>query len=334
MGAILTAADEGLHDPGPHINWNESRYVDFWDREQRVGGWLRIGMRPNARYAEMSVCLYLPDGKIAYFFERARVEGNQLDAGGQEWAVQEPFVRNRVRYHGPVLLLEDGWSLTDPGPAFRGSPRSTCEIDVSVSSRGPQAVMGADQADIERIFLPGQADAHYQHLAWTSGTVRVGDQSWSIDAVGGKDHSWGPRNWHAKRYLRWFTAAFDDGSGFMLMRAVGPSKQTRAGHVWSEGQFQLVDDFSMRNSYGSAPHFELISVAVSFRAGGRQWSASAQPQAWLPLRHRQSDEEGQEALLRIVKSPALWTTGDGLLGVGACEFHDLMVNGQPVGLDD
>lgn len=334
MGVSLTDADEFVHEPGPQESWNESRYVDFCDRHQNIAGWLRIGMRPNSSYAEMSVCVYLPDGRIAYMFERAPIAGNQLAAGGQAWEVEAPYETNHVRHHGQVLLLADGWALTNPGPAFRHSPKARCEIRLTVTTRGRDAVMGSDQDHIGRILLPGQADFHYQHLAWTIGTVRIGSETWHVEGTGGKDHSWGPRNWHAKTYLRWLTATFDDGSGFMLMRAVGPTKQTRGGHVWTDDSFELVDDFTALNHYEDAPYFELSSTDVSFRAAGREWSIHGRPHAWLPLRHRQQDVTGTQATLRIVKSPAVWTRSDGIQGSGACEFHDLMIQGKPIGLND
>lgn len=334
MGVALTAADEGVHETGSAGNWNESRYVDFWDAAQRIGGWLRIGMRPNETRAEMSVCVYLPDGRIAFRFHRPAISGNGLGAGGQKWSVVEPFVRNRVSYDGPVHVLDDGWQLADPRAAYAASPEAACRIELSVTSLGLPAVMGADQDDIARIFLPGQADCHYQHLAWTVGKIEVGDQCWRVTGEGGKDHSWGPRNWHAKTYFRWHTGVIDEGTGFMLVRGVGPTKQTRSGHVWEDGRFHLVDDFDMRNVYGGPPHYELRRVHLAISSGDRTWVTLGTPQAWLPLRHRQTGPTGDEAVLRIVKAPTEWVWADGRTGAGACEYHDLMDDGRPIGLHD
>ena len=145
-----------------------------------------------------------------------------------------------------------------------------------------------------------------------------------MDGRGGKDHSWGPRNWHAKIYLRWLIASFDDDYGFMLVRAVGPSKKTRSGYVWSEGSFHLVDDFQMRNEYaGSAAFRAAQDHAWRSSAGTRTGAPPGLPQAWVPLRHRQTDAQGKPALLRIVKSPTDWVAGDGRRGEGMCEYHDL-----------
>ena len=334
MGTKLVDADEGVHEVGTASNWNESRYVDFWDAGQRLGGWFRIGNRVNEGHAEMSACLYLPDGRVAFFYERPSITTNTLRAGSQSWEILEPWRSNRVRYSGDLLLLDDPWSLTDPKTAFRTAPRAHGEVDLICRSSGLSSVMGSDQDHIERIFLPGQADLHYQHLTRSTGSVRVGDHSWTFrDAGGGKDHSWGVRNWHAKIYLRWLIASLDDDHGFLLVRAVGPTKQTRSGFVLDGGQFHLVDDFEMQNEYAGAPHYELRRVQLQIRSGPRRWTAIGEPQAWLPLRHRQKNARGEDALLRIVKSPTNWKFLE-RPAAGMCEYHDLVVDGRPVGLHD
>lgn len=334
MGIALQDSDEYTHPIGPASNWNESRYIDFWDASTRVGGWFRVGNRPNEGHAEMSACINLPDGRTAFMFSRPSITGNELQAGGQRWQIDSPWDTTRVSYHGEMIVLDDAWKLVDPKKAFNESRRLNAVIELSTRAYGLGSVMGFDQDHIDRIFLPGQADFHYQHIIHTSGRVSVGDQSWSVDGRGGKDHSWGPRNWHAKIYLRWLIASFDDDHGFMLVRAVGPTKKTRSGFVWDEGKFHVVDDFEMRNEYAAAPHFELRKTALRIKSGGREWSAAGMPQAWLPLRHRQTDAQGKPALLRIVKSPTDWVASDGRRGQGMCEYHDLMLDGRPIGLDD
>ena len=332
-GFLLTDRDAYTHPIGPASNWNESRYVDFWDAQNRVGGWFRIGNRPNEGHAEMSACINLPDGRAGFMFARPDISRNELHAAGQRWQIEDPWRRTRVTYHGEMFLL-DPWALVDPKAAFQASPRVTATVELDCRSEGLGSVMGFDQSHIDRIFLPGQADFHYQHLIHSTGRVTVGAQSWTVDGRGAKDHSWGPRNWHAKIYLRWLIASFDDDYGFMLVRAVGPTKQTRSGFVWNAGEFHLVDDFEMHNHYAGAPHYELKRTALKIRSGSHVWCAEGLPQAWLPLRHRQNDSQGKPALLRIVKSPTQWVTPDGRDGLGMCEYHDLMIEGRPVGLDD
>ena len=334
MGDKLRDADEGLHSPGAAENWNESRYIDFWDSAQKIGGWFRMGQRPNAHYAEMSACINLPDGRTAFFFERATIAGNTLTAGNLVWEIGEPWRQNRVRYKGEMLLLADSWTLTDPKRAYAKSPRIMADVDITCWSGGITKVMGQDQDHIDLIFLPGQADFHYQHLCRTVGSVRLCEHIWNVDGRGGKDHSWGPRNWHAKTYFRWLTCGIDDDNGFMLQRAVGPTKHTRGGHVIDGGQFLLVDAFRMQNFYSGGPNYALLKTELTIETDRHTFVAVGTPRQWLPLRHRQKDSAGKQAVLRIVKSPTDWILGDGRRGAGMCEFHDLIVDGKPVGLDD
>ncbi len=127
--------------------------------------------------------------------------------------------------------------------------------------------MGQDQDQHHLIFLPGQADFHYQHMTHVVGTVRLGDVVYDLDGRGGKDHSWGPRNWHAKIYLRWLTCCIDDDNGFMLTRAVGPTAETRSGFVWVDRQFRVVDGFEMVNHLRRRAE---LRIAAHQRDGARR----------------------------------------------------------------
>jgi len=338
MGIALGYDDEGVHTPGDQVNWNESRYVDVWDPVRRVGGWFRIGARPNARYAEMSACVFLPDGRVAFAFDRAEIDGNGLVAGGhrgrQSWDIVEPWRTTRVGFTGAMSVFGDPWVLTNPKEAFRNSPQVNAEIDLVCTTEGLTAVMGQDQDQHHLVFLPGQADFHYQHMARVVGTIRLGEETFEVDGRGGKDHSWGPRNWHAKIYLRWLTCCIDDDNGFMLTRSVGPTAERRSGFVWADREFRVVDGFDMVNQYAGAPWYELLRTEVTVRAGDVEWTATGVPQSRLPLRHVQADGEGREAVLRIVKQPAEWTFADGRTATGHLEYHDLVEDGVPVGLHE
>ena len=334
MGTRLGINDEGVHHVGEASNWNESRYLDFYDPETKVGGWFRIGNRPNEGHAEMSACIYLPDGRAAFQFGRVPITENGLSVGGQSWEIVEPWRNNHVGYSGPMVVLSDPWGLRDPKSAMTQNPTVDAEISLTALSTGLETVMGQDQDQVDLIFLPGQADHHYQHLAATTGTVRIGNDEWKINGRGGKDHSWGPRNWHAKIYLRWITASIDDDNGFILCRAVGPTKETHGGFLLVDGEFFATEDYEFHNTYAGAPYYELTGVDVTVRGGGHELRGRGTPLNWLPLRHRQQGADGNLATLRIVKSPAVWEFDDGRVASGAFEYHDLLTEDVPVGLHD
>ena len=96
---VLAPEDEYNHEPDPVPNYNESMYLNVVDHGSTVGAWFRIGNRVNEGYAEMSCCVYLPDGRVGFMYRRPEIATNEVfDAGGLRIDVEEPFRRLRVRY--------------------------------------------------------------------------------------------------------------------------------------------------------------------------------------------------------------------------------------------
>jgi hypothetical protein len=95
--------DDYLHPAEDASNFNESRYYSVYDPASGLGGWVRMGNRPNEGYAEMTVCLYLPpraddftgpDGtprpRVAFMYKRPTIKGHEAhDAGGLRFEVVE-----------------------------------------------------------------------------------------------------------------------------------------------------------------------------------------------------------------------------------------------------
>ena len=102
----LDAQDESMHENTGEPHFNESMYFNFFDPELRRGGFLRIGNRPNERYAETTVCLYQPDGSVLFSYQRPEIESNEaFDAGGIRFEVDQPFEKLRIAYRGQACHL-------------------------------------------------------------------------------------------------------------------------------------------------------------------------------------------------------------------------------------
>ena len=137
MAVRLEPTDEYMHELGPEPNFNESMYVNIFDPGNQIGGFFRIGNRANEGYAEMTVCLYLPDGQVGFRFKRAEIENNDaFDAGGMKWEIVTPFEELNVSYRGKVVLLDDPLEMTDPKKAFTENPYSEADIDITFTGQG------------------------------------------------------------------------------------------------------------------------------------------------------------------------------------------------------
>jgi hypothetical protein len=282
----------------------------------------------------MTVCVYLPDGRVGFMFKRPDITSNDaFDAGGLRFTCSEPFERLEVRFAGPVVLLDDPLEMADPRTAFRDNPYDTAEVDLTYTRLGDM-FGGEPEEHRER---PGEefARGHYEQLVAAHGTIRVGEDTWPIAGSGLRDHSWGPRTWQAPWYYRWLTCAAlpapdrpaTEGWGFMGSRIARPdSAGTRGGFVWDDGTLHLCDDMDISTSWvgDDAYHHE---VTLRLRSGEREWRATGRVENLIPLRNRR---DGRTT--RISEGLTEWTLDDGRIGHGLSEYLDQIVDDAPVGL--
>ena len=239
-----------MHELGPEPNFNESMYFNLFDPAQGVGGWFRCGNRANEGYAEMTVCLYLPDGRVGFMFKRPEiVEQRRVRRR------RHPLRRGRAvqasstsTYSGKVVVLDDPLQMADPKKAFTENPYAECEVRIEYT--GVSDMFGGEPDEPHE--KPGEefAKGHYEQLIAGKGSIRVGDEEWEVDGFGLRDHSWGPRFWQAPWYYRWLTANFGPDFGFMGSRvARRDGDGTRGGFVWEDGKLHLCHDFEIATEW-------------------------------------------------------------------------------------
>src|SRR6266480_4761507 len=118
MVVRLEHEDEYMHELGSEQNFNESMYFNVYDLRSRIGGFFRLGNRTNEGYAEMTACLYLPDGRVAFMFARPKIaDNNAFDAAGMKFEVIRPFEELCVSYDGKVVLLDYPSAMFDTNTA-------------------------------------------------------------------------------------------------------------------------------------------------------------------------------------------------------------------------
>jgi hypothetical protein len=335
MVVRLEPSDEYTHELGPEPNFNESMYINLIDPSTRVGSFFRLGNRANEGYAEMTVCVYLPDGRVGFMYKRPTITDNdRLDAGGLTWEIVTPFEELRVRYEGKLVLLDDPSQMADPKRAFTDNPYVEGHAELTFNGQGRASMFGGEpDRPHER---PGEefAKGHYEQLVAGQGVIRVGDEAWDVEGFGLRDHSWGPRSWQAPWYYRWLTANVGGEFGFMASRVSRRDDPgTRGGFVWEDGQLHLCDDVEITTEYeGSEAYHRAIRGTLRSSRSDRSWDFTGQVLNLIPLRNRRQDPEGATLVTRISEGLTEWTLPDGRVGYGLSEYLDQIVDGQPVGL--
>ena len=336
----LNPEDEYMHPIEAASNFNESMYINLFDHQQKLGGWFRVGNRPNEGHAEMSFCFYLPDGKVAFMFQRASIDNNDaLDAGGMKFEVIEPFKTLKVTYQGKACLMANPQDMENPKAAFKNNP--LVEASAEITFNGITPVYGGEAVDdngnpIEEAPEESFARAHYEQHMSGSGTVTIGDQTIEFSGFGMRDHSWGPRYWQNLYWYRWLPMVFNDQ--FAINISIVQMASGRQ-HVWG-----MVYD--TRN--GGPPEYDLIETATLSSTlddkdqaqaqvsefttvSGRRYHVTGEALALIPLRNRRQTDTGEWRNTRITEAMSRFEC-DGCVGYGMSEYLDQIVDGKPVGI--
>ena len=329
----LEPHDEYTHPIEPASNFNESMYINLFDHQQKMGGWFRVGNRPNEGHAEMSCCLYLPDGSVGFMFQRPTIDNNDaIAAAGMAFAVQEPFKRLTLTYRGEVCLLKNPLEMENPKAAFSNNPKLPCEI--TLNYRGVSPVYGGEAVDdagnpIEENPDESFARAHYeQHMAG-EGTIRLGDQVFNVSGLGLRDHSWGPRYWQNLYWYRWLPINFSEDFAMNIsIVTMGSGKQFIWGMVLEGNEYHLIEGATLETDYDA--DFYPRSYALVARTAQREYRVEGNALSQIPLRNRRRKDDGEWMHTRIIEGFTR-VQCNGLVGYGMTEYLDQMVDGLPVG---
>jgi hypothetical protein len=330
-GLRMDPSDEYTHRPDDSTNFNESVYVNGFDPRTRVGGWMRLGNRVNEGYAELSVALYLPDGRVAVQFGRPEIASNDaFAAGGLSYGVTEPLRAVSMAYEGDVLLLDDPGQLRDPGPMFKTAPRVPASVRFETVAVSPIHGGEPTAREHERLMYYGPefSRGHFNQHTSVKGKMTVGEESWEIDGFGWRDHSWGPRYWQAIWAYRLFLVTFAPDRALMLLKNMYPDGSARRlGVLLIDDAYEEVTDLDLHTHWSDEQDPE--SVILGVRTANRKAMIEGRVLTMTPLRNRRR-AEGELLISRVAEGFTEYTW-DGLTGYGMMEYIERVEDGAAVG---
>jgi hypothetical protein len=309
--------DEYTHNLGPEENFNESMYFNFFDRERQTGGFVRLGNRANEGNAEMTLCLYLPDGSVLFNWDRPAIDNNDaFDAGGMKFEVIEPVECLRTTYNGGAVHLREPRDMANPSVAFKENPRKQVNLDLVQEAVGPlyghvSERPAGDSPDQEF------ARAHYEQHMRARGTIEIDGEALQIDGLGLRDHSWGPRYWQAIKYYRWLTCNFGPDFGFMGSLVVRDEQhETRGGVVVRGNEITNVRSIDIETDFEEN---KLYHKSLRARLGletGETLEIEGRVRSFIPLRNRRAG-----MVTHVGEGMTEYRCGDSI-GYGLSEYLD------------
>ncbi|HOO91155.1 MAG TPA: hypothetical protein PLA74_10075, partial [Syntrophales bacterium] len=291
------------------------------------------GNRPNEGKAEVSCCIYLPDGRVGFFFNRPEISSNDaLDAAGLKFKILEPFKRLRVTYDGQICVMENPHDMANPAKAFTENPIVDCSVALDYRGLGP--IFGGEMVNKDGspfVERPDEAfaKAHYeQHLSGT-GTIRVKDQEWKIEGFGLRDHSWGPRYWQNVHWYRWLPMNFGPDLGFMFMiMGKKDGNHQMMGIMLENDRYVPFSDVRLKTDWD--PNYYQTALKVNARTDKKEYEIEGRVLSLIPLRNRKKNKDGAMLETRITEGMTEYRY-QGRVGYGMSEYLDQIINGEPAG---
>jgi len=330
---VLLSEDDAMHAVEAVPNFNESAYYNFFDREKRAGGWVRIGNRPNEGYAEMTVCFYEPDGSASFMWKKPEIKDNHAhDAGGLRFEVVEPWKEHRVTYRGGACVMKNPLDMADPSAAFRSNPHEKIDLDIRWLGLSPgwggeprrQLPDGSHESAAKGDPKAQFARGHFEQHGAAKGKLRIGEREYTIDGFGLRDHSWGPRYWQNTGYYRWLTMSFGEDLGMMGLVSERSGGESTHGFLWEKGKpnvtiekVELATDFT-----GEQQVHDQLRVRLHPTGGGAPLEVIGRVLSLVPCRNRRAGW-----VTRISEGMTEWRLGD-RVGYGMSEYLDHLQKGE------
>lgn len=215
-GPLATSVHADAAEPGDPT-WKDNAYLSFWDLDSNTYGTMHVSTSPNDDNAR-----------------RARFS---LSLGGRTFEVIEELPADSFTSQSMSFGL-DGTVLVDhPDLKVRfGNAPLWTPADFSLNELIPPLV-------------PDKPLQHFQQACSLKGTVEADGRTWTVDATGMRDRTWGFRE-EAAQWIEYAGLVCVIGGGFVsAMKFLGSDGTLRSDGYWVDGSGAvLITDIKFRRN--------------------------------------------------------------------------------------
>ncbi len=300
VGGPADPIDETTHAPGGEELWGESWYLDFFDPERNVAGYVRLGLYPNLGTAWYWACLVGPDRSLVTVIDHDITPPRSGSTEVRTEGLWADLVVETALDHVSIGVESFALALDDPAETYR-------------DLRGDRVPFGLDlewETDGGTYAYPGVS--RYEVPCRVHGEVLLADETLSIDGWGQRDHSWGERDWWTYGWS-WAAGRLDDGTRWHGTQvALGDLQLYGTGYLQTPGG-DLVGTDDVERGQVLGP--DGLPASGTWRVG--DLAMTVEPVAFAPVLLTAPDG-------RTSRFPRAWcrtTAGDGRAGHAWVEWN-------------
>src|SRR6266540_3899279 len=167
-------ADDGLHEPGPSVDWTETTWWSFNVPERSLAGWLYASMRPNLGMV----------GGGAFVYDRAAWVPWELPYYGwlQLQPLPDPLDLRAVTFrNGVTVRCKEPGMRYELGYRFRDHTDFVADLDFEGLTPPVPHVHGAP---------PFTGSSHYDQHGRLTGSLLLRGEHIDVDCISVRDRSW------------------------------------------------------------------------------------------------------------------------------------------------
>lgn len=197
--------DEGPHAIEDHEFFQESVVLVWWDMENQIGGYHRIGYEPNWRdgaHVNLFNNIFSPEWIYKGNSFLPAVDGDRFENGFAAGS------KCRFEFRDGKAL----WTVRDT---------DVCAELIATDSHPPVDVYprGGSLSDV--------APNHMEVGSTIKGTLTIKDKTYKIDGLAFRDHGWGVRLWDAFVCHRWIAGTFGPDLTVLGMSFMGSDNDVK-----------------------------------------------------------------------------------------------------------
>lgn len=237
--------------------FNDSYYFNFFDTDNSVSGFTRIGRLPNQNSVNGILFIFNGPKEVLMLNQGSTLPAGSDDirAGIMHYEILEPLDKIRLISSGNMLRLADPAILLNPEELWGyATPDKFVPVDLDITFSGLGPVhnfkniyfRGLARRMIEKNFglsdlrkVRRVASSHYEQVGGYQGRITIGDKAISVGGTGHRDHSWGLRDWAAPKGWTWLTMQFGQALGLNLSRVIIDKIDMFNGYITRDGKNYL-----------------------------------------------------------------------------------------------